>query len=68
MREVTERMEGVEAGTAKLVGTSQELIVKEIQHLLDDPGEYQRMAQAHNPYGDGMASKRIVQFFLNRKD
>lgn len=68
MREVTERKEGVEAGTAKLVGTSPEMIVKETQRLLDDPEEYHRMARAHNPYGDGLASQRIVSFFLNSKD
>ena len=60
MREVTERPEAIEAGTAKLVGTSYETIVKEVQNLLDDANAYRAMANAINPYGDGFASKRIV--------
>ncbi len=60
MREVTERPEAVEAGTAKLVGTRAERIVDETQRLLDDPAEYRKMASIQNPYGDGRAAERIV--------
>ena len=60
MRETTERPEGVDAGTARLVGTSQETIVRETCRLLDDPEVYQAMATAHNPYGDGTAARQIV--------
>ena len=59
MRETTERPEGVEAGTARLVGTSRERIVVETERLLHDPGAYARMAQAHNPYGDGHSGERF---------
>jgi UDP-N-acetylglucosamine 2-epimerase (non-hydrolysing) len=61
MRETTERPEGVEAGTAKLVGTDSDRIVSEISTLLDDKGAYQAMARAHNPFGDGHASARIAR-------
>ena len=61
MRETTERPEGVEAGTAKLVGTDANRIVAEATHLLDDPEAYAAMARAHNPFGDGRASERIVE-------
>lgn len=60
MREVTERPEAVEAGTARLVGPQYENIVRETQRLLDDPSAYAAMAQAVNPYGDGQASARIA--------
>ncbi len=60
MREVTERPEAVEAGTAMLVGNSYEGIVENVQRLLDDEGAYAAMANAVNPYGDGKASKRIA--------
>ncbi len=59
MREVTERSEGVEAGTAKIVGTDQARIVDEALRLLRDEEQYQRMARAVNPYGDGNACLRI---------
>jgi len=62
MRDTTERPEAVEAGTVKLVGTDRELIIREAQRLLDDEAEYERMSQAHNPYGDGKACERIVEF------
>jgi UDP-N-acetylglucosamine 2-epimerase (non-hydrolysing) len=62
MRDTTERPEAVEAGTVKLVGTNQEVIIKEAQKLLDDKNEYAKMSKAHNPYGDGKACKRIVKF------
>lgn len=60
MRDTTERPEGVEAGTAKLVGTDKDMIVKESYKLLDDKDYYDAMAKAHNPFGDGKASERIA--------
>ena len=65
MRETTERPEGVEAGTAKLVGTNADRIVAEATRLLDDPAAYEAMARAHNPFGDGRASKRIVELLAS---
>ncbi len=65
MREKTERPEGVAAGTAKLVGTSTEMIVEEVSLLLDAQDEYEKMARAHNPYGDGHASQRIVKRIID---
>jgi UDP-N-acetylglucosamine 2-epimerase (non-hydrolysing) len=64
LRKVTERQEGVEAGTLKLVGTDAADIVREASRLLDDPAAYQAMATRANPYGDGTASIRIVQRIL----
>jgi UDP-N-acetylglucosamine 2-epimerase (non-hydrolysing) len=61
MRETTERPEGVEAGTAKLVGTHSDRIVAETQCLLDDEAAYAAMARAHNPYGDGKSAARIAE-------
>ena len=60
MRDTTERPEGVTAGTARLVGTSRERIVAEVERLLDDRDAYLAMSRAHNPYGDGRAAGRIV--------
>jgi UDP-N-acetylglucosamine 2-epimerase len=60
MRETTERPEAVHAGTVRLVGTDDARIVSEINRLFDDPAAYAGMAEAHNPYGDGHASERIV--------
>ena len=60
LRDTTERPEGVEAGTLKLVGTESEKVKEEMEKLLDNDAEYQRMAQAKNPYGDGKASERIL--------
>lgn len=60
MREVTERMEGVVAGTAKLVGTNKELIISEMSTLLDDAVAYEKMAKAVNPYGDGTSCTQIA--------
>ena len=60
MRETTERLEGIAAGTLKLVGTDEETIYKAFKQLLEDPDEYARMSEASNPYGDGLASKRIA--------
>ncbi len=65
LREVTERPEGVEAGTVKVVGTDTRRIVEEAQCLLDDHAAYARMAQAANPYGDGHAAEKIVQALLD---
>ncbi len=59
MREKTERPEAVQAGTVKLVGTSEDRIYAEASRLLEDDAEYDRMARVHNPYGDGLASGRI---------
>ncbi|MBX7494570.1 UDP-N-acetylglucosamine 2-epimerase (non-hydrolyzing) [Qipengyuania sp. 6B39] len=59
MRETTERPEGVAAGTAKLVGTDADTIVRETERLLDDPEAYSAMARAHNPFGDGLSAQRI---------
>lgn len=60
MRETTERPEGVEAGTAKLVGTDRARIVRSVFTLLDDQAAYAAMSRAHNPFGDGRASERIA--------
>ena len=60
MRETTERPEGIAAGTARLVGTDADRIVRETNRLLDDPAAYVAMAQAHNPFGDGHAAERIA--------
>jgi UDP-N-acetylglucosamine 2-epimerase (non-hydrolysing) len=64
LREVTERPEAVEAGTAQIVGTQRERIIKKTMELLKDKREYELMSKAVNPYGDGNASKRIVARFL----
>jgi len=60
MRDTTERPEALDAGTVELVGTDDERIVAALERLLDDPVEYSRMSEAHNPYGDGNACQRIV--------
>lgn len=60
LRETTERPEGIEAGTLKLVGTQTETIVREMTNLLENEQEYKKMSIASNPYGDGKASKRIM--------
>ncbi len=66
MREVTERMEGVEAGTARLVGTSEDAIYSNTAALLENEESYTKMAKAVNPYGDGKTSSRIVDILLHR--
>ena len=63
MRDTTERPEALEAGTVKLVGVDSELIFNEAQKLLDNSQAYEKMSKAHNPYGDGKACQRIVDFF-----
>lgn len=60
MRDTTERPEAVDAGTVRLVGTDSDRIVAETLGLLDDKVQYQQMARAHNPYGDGLAARRIA--------
>ena len=60
MRDVSERPEAIKAGTVKLVGTKKEAIVGECSHLLDSKSAYATMSKAHNPYGDGKASQRII--------
>jgi UDP-N-acetylglucosamine 2-epimerase (non-hydrolysing) len=67
MREVTERPEAVAAGTVKLVGTNQNIIVSNAEALLDDAGAYRAMSTVHNPYGDGKACERIIQSLLDDK-
>lgn len=67
VREETERPEGVEAGTAKLVGTSYDSLYKNLDLLLSNEAEYDKMAKAVNPYGDGKASERIVEILLENK-
>ena len=64
MRDTTERPEGIEAGTLKLVGTEEEKIYQEVNRLLGDQSMYSRMSKAVNPYGDGHASERIVQAII----
>ena len=60
MRSVTERPEAVDAGTVRLVGTDKEAIVSHVEEVMTDSAVYQSMSRAHNPYGDGLASSRIV--------
>lgn len=64
MREKTERPEAVEAGTSTLVGTDADRIFSEASRLLDDPQEYERRAQIHNPFGDGKAAMRIAKALI----
>ena len=68
MRDTTERPEAVDAGTVRLVGTDIELIVDQVNVLLTDDKEYKQMSLAHNPYGDGLASGRILEFLAERKE
>jgi UDP-N-acetylglucosamine 2-epimerase (non-hydrolysing) len=68
LREKTERPEGVEAGTVRLVGTRAEIVVTEACRLLDDPAAYRHMAQAANPYGDGHAADYIVNALLEAEN
>ena len=62
MRETTERPEAVEAGTVEIVGSNKKNIIKGVSRLLNNKKHYQKMSRAHNPYGDGLACKRIVDF------
>ena len=61
LRDVTERSEGIEAGTCRLVGTRREKIVDETLRVLSDVGEYEKMAKSLNPYGDGKSSQKILK-------
>lgn len=65
LRETTERPEAVDAGTVILVGTDIEKIINETQKLIDNSELYEKMSQLHNPYGDGKATKRIIDFLVN---
>ena len=64
-RDTTERPEAVDAGTVLLVGTNEDLIVSKALDLLNNEEKYIKMSKLHNPYGDGLASKRIVNFIKN---
>jgi UDP-N-acetylglucosamine 2-epimerase (non-hydrolysing) len=66
MRETTERPEAAEAGTVKLVGTNSSLIADQTQALLDDESAYAEMSRARNPYGDGKACRRVIDFLLEQ--
>ncbi|WP_352404245.1 non-hydrolyzing UDP-N-acetylglucosamine 2-epimerase [Sporanaerobacter acetigenes] len=68
VREETERPEGIVAGTAKLVGTNEEKIYKEINMLLNEKEKYLKMSNAVNPYGDGKAAEKIVDIILQKLD
>ena len=65
MRDTTERPEGIVAGTLKMVGTDEEVIYQNFKLLLEDENEYAKMSNASNPYGDGFASKRIIDILEN---
>tara|TARA_B100000683_G_C12510596_1_gene560623 strand:- start:7613 stop:8692 length:1080 start_codon:yes stop_codon:yes gene_type:complete len=65
MRDTTERPEAVDAGTVLLVGTNKEKIIEEVQKLLNNDDLYEKMSVAHNPYGDGLASGRIINEIKN---
>lgn len=71
LRNVTERPEGIEAGTLKLAGNEEDVIFERAKELLEDEGAYEKMAQAKNPFGDGHASERIVDsilYYFGRKE
>lgn len=68
MRETTERPEAVDAGTVLLVGTDPNIIVSSLSRLLDDEDSYSKMAESHNPYGDGMSAQRIVSILNSLQD
>jgi UDP-N-acetylglucosamine 2-epimerase (non-hydrolysing) len=67
MRETTERPEAVMAGTVKLVGTDKDIIIREALELLTNTEAYDYMSRLHNPYGDGHATEKIVEFIKNIK-
>jgi len=67
MRDTTERPEGIDAGTLKLVGTDEEVIYDAFKTLLTDKGEYEKMSKASNPYGDGYACKRIADILEGKE-
>ena len=68
LRNITERTEGIQAGTAIILGTNKEKIINVTSQLLNSKAAYQKMARAKNPYGDGKASKRIVNIILKHKE
>ena len=68
MRDTTERPEAVDAGTVRLVGTDVNEIIRQVDLLLTSPVEYKKMKKAHNPYGDGLACGRILEFLMKEKD
>jgi UDP-N-acetylglucosamine 2-epimerase (non-hydrolysing) len=67
MRDTTERPEALNAGTVKLVGTNTENIITEVNRLLENNSDYEKMSQAHNPYGDGKACEKIIKILLQEK-
>lgn len=68
MRDTTERPEGIEAGTLRLVGTDEEVIYYSFKELLEDKNEYEKMSNACNPYGDGHASERIADILEEKEN
>lgn len=66
LRDTTERPEGIEAGTLKLVGTNENIIYEETKRLLENQEEYDKMSKASNPYGDGNSSKYIVDAIIKK--
>jgi len=66
MRDTTERPEALDAGTVKLVGTNTEMIIKEAQELIENKQAYEKMSKAHNPYGDGHACQKIINFMKEK--
>ena len=67
LRTETERPEAVKAGTVKVVGVQKEKIINAVERLIENPIEYEKMAHAVNPYGDGKASERIVEILREGK-
>ncbi len=67
MRDTTERPEALDAGTVKLVGTNTENIITEVNRLLEDSSAYEKMSQAHNPYGNGKACEKIIKILLQER-
>ena len=68
LRDMTERPEGVAAGSLKLVGTDKEQIKRNLKNILRDSKEYLRMSSAQNPYGDGHASEKIVKILMEWRE
>ena len=66
LRDTTERPEGIDAGTLKLVGTNEDNIYRETNILLNNKEEYNKMSKAANPYGDGTTSKQIVDAIIDK--
>ena len=67
MRDTTERPEEVDAGTVKLVGSVSKIIVDQVNTLLTNKSEYEKMSVAHNPYGDGKSCDRIIKFLMEEE-